>query len=85
MAPYIALEEGARVGVWGKTTATLDWCEENYALSNYIAEFCEQPLFIFTLYSYRIAGNFRWVLFSRFRYCLDFRGLIFRKNEPTKI
>ncbi|KAJ1766629.1 alkaline ceramidase ydc1 [Coemansia sp. RSA 1813] len=24
---------------WGERTSTLDWCEENYAVSNYIAEF----------------------------------------------
>ncbi|XP_065831394.1 alkaline ceramidase 3-like [Oscarella lobularis] len=26
-------------GLWGKTTSTLDWCEENYAVTIYIAEF----------------------------------------------
>ncbi|KAI7823153.1 ceramidase-domain-containing protein [Kickxella alabastrina] len=24
---------------WGERTSTIDWCEENYAVSNYIAEF----------------------------------------------
>uniref|UniRef100_A0A6I8P357 Alkaline ceramidase n=1 Tax=Ornithorhynchus anatinus TaxID=9258 RepID=A0A6I8P357_ORNAN len=28
-----------RAGYWGPTTSTLDWCEENYAVSFYIAEF----------------------------------------------
>ncbi|KAK3776892.1 hypothetical protein RRG08_024663 [Elysia crispata] len=32
MAPIIE-------GYWGKQTATLDWCEENYAVSYYVAEF----------------------------------------------
>jgi len=26
-------------GYWGDTTATLDWCEKNYEVSWYIAEF----------------------------------------------
>ncbi|GFO35894.1 alkaline ceramidase 3 [Plakobranchus ocellatus] len=26
-------------GYWGKQTATLDWCEDNYAVSYYVAEF----------------------------------------------
>lgn len=25
---------------WGDKTSTLDWCEENYMYSQYIAEFC---------------------------------------------
>uniref|UniRef100_A0A3B3RT20 Alkaline ceramidase n=1 Tax=Paramormyrops kingsleyae TaxID=1676925 RepID=A0A3B3RT20_9TELE len=33
MAPY------DRLGYWGRPTSTLDWCEENYAVSFYIAEF----------------------------------------------
>jgi len=28
-------------GFWGKTTATIDWCEANYEVTYYIAEFCE--------------------------------------------
>ncbi|KAB0350865.1 hypothetical protein FD754_015722 [Muntiacus muntjak] len=30
---------GDREGYWGPTTSTLDWCEENYAVTWYIAEF----------------------------------------------
>ena len=29
------------VGVWGIPTSTLDWCEENYAVTRYVAEFCK--------------------------------------------
>lgn len=36
MAPAVDRE-----GYWGPPTSTLDWCEENYAVSYYIAEFCE--------------------------------------------
>uniref|UniRef100_A0A8C9FRA2 Alkaline ceramidase n=1 Tax=Pavo cristatus TaxID=9049 RepID=A0A8C9FRA2_PAVCR len=28
-----------REGYWGPPTSTLDWCEENYAVSYHIAEF----------------------------------------------
>lgn len=37
---------------WGEKTCTLDWCEENYLYSTYIAEFCqfgEEASVIFTL------------------------------------
>ncbi|XP_028733299.1 alkaline ceramidase 3 isoform X1 [Peromyscus leucopus] len=30
---------GDREGYWGPTTSTLDWCEENYAVTLFIAEF----------------------------------------------
>ena len=36
MAP--AVEE---IGIWGTPTATIDWCEENYKLTPYVAEFCK--------------------------------------------
>ena len=26
-------------GFWGSVTSTLDWCEENYMVSHYVAEF----------------------------------------------
>ena len=42
MPPYIAPERGAAVGFWGLPTSTLDWCEENYATTHYIAEFCKE-------------------------------------------
>lgn len=28
-------------GFWGEPTATIDWCEENYVYSYYIAEISE--------------------------------------------
>jgi len=33
-----------RPGYWGTPTSTLDWCEENYVVSYYIAEFCKYVL-----------------------------------------
>lgn len=46
-------------GFWGPTTATIDWCEENYVISKYIAEFVNtltNSVFIFlALYSLRNA------------------------------
>lgn len=27
---------------WGDKTSNMDWCEENYLYSQYIAEFCKQ-------------------------------------------
>ncbi|KAH0500218.1 Alkaline ceramidase 3 [Microtus ochrogaster] len=30
---------GDREGYWGPTTSTLDWCEENYAVTLFVAEF----------------------------------------------
>ncbi|TRZ18602.1 hypothetical protein HGM15179_008514 [Zosterops borbonicus] len=31
-----------REGYWGTPTSTLEWCEENYAVSYYIAEFSHE-------------------------------------------
>ena len=32
-------------GYWGFPTSTMDWCEENYAVTRYIAEFCKFLIF----------------------------------------
>ncbi len=37
------------VGVWGIPTSTLDWCEENYVVTKYVAEFCKYSVNVFTL------------------------------------
>ncbi|KNC49359.1 alkaline ceramidase 3 [Thecamonas trahens ATCC 50062] len=30
--------EGVNVGAWGEPTSSIDWCEDNYAVSYYVAE-----------------------------------------------
>ena len=41
MPPSIEPELKERVGAWGSPTSTLDWCEENYVATKFIAELCE--------------------------------------------
>ena len=36
MAPMVGNGGG---GVWGNPTALIDWCEENYVVTTYVAEF----------------------------------------------
>ena len=39
---------GMTTGYWGEVTSDYDFCEKNYALSNYVAEFF-QPLVLYRL------------------------------------
>ena len=54
-------------GYWGKRTATIDWCEENYQVTNYIAEFWNTVsnfvMILFPLYaiywSFKLRSKYR--------------------------
>jgi len=41
MPAFAPPEDQPIVGYWGKPTSTLDFCEENYIVNFYMAEFCE--------------------------------------------
>ncbi|CAL9732673.1 alkaline ceramidase Ydc1p [Monosporozyma unispora] len=65
-----AYPEAAPSGYWGPTTALIDWCEENYVVSHYIAEWSNtlsNIMFLITASystycSYRNDLEFRFIL-----------------------
>lgn len=58
-------------GFWGEITSTIDWCEDNYAVSHYIAEFwntVSSLLFVaagvlglFLAYRHRLENRYFWL------------------------
>ena len=41
MPVFVPREDQPLLGYWGKPTSTLDFCEENYIVNFYMAEFCK--------------------------------------------
>ena len=39
MAPTNLLRTGDKIGFWGLPSSTINWCETNYEVNHYIAEF----------------------------------------------
>ena len=50
MAPNVWNDRYQIRGYWGDTTATLDWCEENYIVLSFIAEFWNTISNIFLIF-----------------------------------
>lgn len=61
MAPTVAVRdlEPDYPGYWGPPTATIDWCEANYDVSFYVAEFCKLFVnnFLFPNFWSKIGGK----------------------------
>lgn len=55
MPPLTA--DSNKEGFWGEATATIDWCEENYAVSSFLAEFCKCLLNWFGDLKYKQVSN----------------------------
>ncbi|KAI8619500.1 ceramidase [Chytriomyces sp. MP71] len=43
------LRPAGKEGVWGRVTSTLDWCEENYIVTDFVAEFWNTVSCVFHL------------------------------------
>ena len=39
MAPTVSMRPGDTIGFWGPPSSTINWCETNYEVTHYIAEF----------------------------------------------
>ena len=53
-------------GYWGFPSSTMDWCEENYAVTSYVAEFCKSiVLFLYHLlcFFFNIEAVLQWLVY----------------------
>uniref|UniRef100_H2XP03 Alkaline ceramidase n=1 Tax=Ciona intestinalis TaxID=7719 RepID=H2XP03_CIOIN len=65
MAPSNVVE-----GFWGKPTATLDWCEENYVTNKYIAEFWNTTSNVIMILPPLVCALYNWNKGLEMRYIL---------------
>ncbi|XP_033119808.1 alkaline ceramidase 3-like isoform X2 [Anneissia japonica] len=64
------------IGVWGEPTSTLDWCEQNYVNSMYIAEFWNTVSNVFMIFPPLIGIRFAVKDGLERRFVLAFFGLL---------
>jgi len=83
MAPSVERED--RVGFWSPRTANIDWCEENYEVSWYIAEFYNTisnfamilPAIYGTIISYRRGLESRFIILHLLFLIVGFGSTVF--------
>ena len=59
MPPYLEKDYD---GYWGRPTATIDWCESNYEVTPYVAEFCKSTAYY--IYQLQLSSHTSYVIFT---------------------